>query len=972
MRVNPAIEVAFVFGPFRLIPSQQLLLRDNRPVKLGGRALDLLHLLVMRAGEEVSKNVLIEFAWPNVFVDERNLKVHISSLRRALEDTLAQATYIATVVGRGYQFVGRVQTERVETADFSADSVDQPVARSLPAPSLLIGRQRDVEGVARALDFTGLVTLVGPGGVGKSSLAIAVAHTRLDAFPDGVHFVDLSSTNDPALVPHLVATGLGVRGDPADMISAVVRHLQDRRTLIVLDNCEHVLSGAATIAGRIVAAEVRSCLLATSREPLGVSRENIQRVEPLAFPPWADVRSVSEVLAYPSVELFAVRALETADYRLIDADAAVVASLCQALDGLPLAIEIAAAQLDRFSPAELLNSVGRRFNELRNRPEASHSRHRTLWATLDWSYQLLSTQESTLFRLLSVFAGSFEWTDVAGMARLVQYDPYQTTMALGGLVAKSLLSSEIDGDQLRYRLLESTRSYAAERLLQDPLWQDVQRHHAQIVLSAFEASEAEWAWVNNPVWRARYEARTADLRKALDWCFSDTGDASLGVDLAIAAIRLWNEQSSLFEQLSQVERALSHCASMKDALQKTATLAESRAWCMAFGGSFHAATDDAWNSALHFAERGGDVGQRLSVMCGMSLFLVATGRHEQVISLLDDVIRIAALAGDRASLFDGERLRAMADVRRGNLLDAQTKLEGLAEDLARGIPQSRHVRYQQQSYVSIHGMLAFSTWLTGRPERALAMAEEMVLKSGQNGHLMGQSRILALFVMPLAFWSGHLNTFERYSTILGRNLHRGRIALWEPVHRFYASLVRHARGDLSAVDNMRLAVDDLVRDRFLERTPMYLGMLAEALLERGRSADADEAVERALTLQRQTKENWCLPELLRVKANIMGALGEREDALAMLVRARENAHTIGARSFELRIVNDLAQGAIAAGNNEAATDLLLSLYAHFEEGDATEDLRRSARMLAAAGAQWVPGAGAGHAVGSPVRCKRKA
>ena len=344
-------------------------------------------------------------------------------------------------------------------------------------------------------------------------------------------------------------------------------------------------------------------MLATSREPLGVSRENVHRVEPLAFPPWAnDVRSASEVLAYPSVELFAVRALETADYRLIDADAAVVASLCEALDGLPLAIEIAAAQLDRFSPVELLNSVGRRFNELRHHgPEATHSRHRTLWATLDWSYQLLSPQESTLFRLLSVYAGSFEWTDVAGIARLAQYDPYQTTLALGGLVAKSLLSAEIDGEQLRYRLLESTRSYAAERLLQDPLCQVAGRHHAQIVLSALEASEAEWAWVDNSVWRARYEARTADLRKALDWCFSDTGDASLGVDLAIAGIRLWNEQSSLFEQLSQVERALNHCASMKDALQETATLAESRAWCMAFGGSFHAATDDAWDSALDFA-----------------------------------------------------------------------------------------------------------------------------------------------------------------------------------------------------------------------------------------------------------------------------------------------------------------------------------------------------------------------------------
>jgi predicted ATPase len=559
----------------------------------------------------------------------------------------------------------------------------------------------------------------------------------------------------------------------------------------------------------------------------------------------------------------------------------------------------------------------------------------------------LSTQESTIFRLLSVFAGSFEWADVAGMARLVHYDPYQTTVALGGLVAKSLLSAEIAEEQLRYRLLDSTRCYAAERLQQDPLEQAAHRHHAQLVLSLFKKGESEWAWVDNRLWRARYEPRIADLRKALDWCFSEGGDARLGVDLAVAGIRLWNEQSSMFEQLSQVERALKHCTSMSDGMQRMATLAASRAWCMAFGGQLQAPTDDAWNSALHFAERGGDVGQHLSVMCSMSLFLVATGRHEQAIILLDEVIRVAARTGERASLFDGERLRAMADVRRGNLLDAQTKLECLAEELARGVPTSRHVRYQQQSHVSIHGMLAFSTWLTGRPERALAMAEEMVVRTGQNGHLMGQSRILALFAMPLALWSGHVNAFERYTTILGGNLDRGRIALWEPVHRFYVSVSRHARGDASAVDDMRSVIDALVRDRFLERTPMYLGVLAEALLESGRPTDADEAVEFALTLQRQTKENWCLPELLRVKALTMDALGERDHARTMLGRARENALAIGARTLELRILNDLARMAAAAGNNAAAVELLGPVYASFEEKAATEDLKRSARLLTA-------------------------
>ena len=508
---GPDTEVAFAIGPFKLIPGRRILLRGDRTVKVGSRALDILHLLVKRAGEEVSKKALLRFAWPDVVVDDRNLKVHIRYLRQALEDTLPQATYIATVVGRGYQFVGPVRKEHAHAEDSS--SGEESVPSGLPAPSHLVGRRDDIENVSRTLDLAELVTLVGPGGVGKTSLAVAVAHARSGSSSDAVRFVDFAAIDDPALVPDIVAAALGVRADPADLVPAVVGRLRDKRTLVILDNCEHVMRGVATTAAMLVAAKTGSSLLATSRAPLGVRGESVYRVGPLGFPERGTVASVRKAVGYPSIELFALRARETSDYRMVDGDAAAVACLCEALDGLPLAIEIVAALLDRFTPESLLASVGGRLDELR-REGAPHSRHRTIRATVDWSYGLLNREEATMLRLLSVFAGVFAGADVAVMASLARFDGYRTTVALSGLVAKSLVSPDIYGDEIRYRIPDTVRRYASERLLHDPLFHEAHHRHARLAMAAFEPSASDRAEGHRHPGR---KGRTDDLRKAVAW-----------------------------------------------------------------------------------------------------------------------------------------------------------------------------------------------------------------------------------------------------------------------------------------------------------------------------------------------------------------------------------------------------------------------------------------------------------------------
>jgi predicted ATPase/DNA-binding winged helix-turn-helix (wHTH) protein len=531
-------ELAYCFGPFRLIPRRQLLLLDGRPVKLGGRAFELLQLLVQRCGELVSKNELMAAAWPGTFVHDSNLKVNMWSLRRSLGDTQIEPVYIATVARRGYKFIAEVQISKGEIEDDPAVAEPAP----LPRPPLLrgiVGREAEIADIADLLADNKHVTLAGAGGVGKTTVALAVARAFAPQCRDGICFVDLATISDPTLFGAALVTALGIRGNTDNSLAAVLDCLRPRQMLLILDNCEHVLPAATIFAGRFMADASPSRLLATSREPLGTATEHVVRLGSLASPKSGHGTPLDHALRFPAVQLFVSRAAEWSDYQVVDDDGEAIAAICQALDGLPLAIELAAAQTGRFNPRQLVEQLDQTLGFRAPAVDGAPPRHETLMATIDWSYKLLSQREARLFRLLSVFSDAFEAEDAIFIAETAGLSPIDVVTGLGSLVAKSLLSAQARGASLRYRLLDSTRRYAAERRRSDPACGQAQRRHARCVLALFEQSEEEWNWREPADWTQRYLGRIADLRAALSWATGENGDPALGICLTVVCITLW-------------------------------------------------------------------------------------------------------------------------------------------------------------------------------------------------------------------------------------------------------------------------------------------------------------------------------------------------------------------------------------------------------------------------------------------------
>jgi predicted ATPase/DNA-binding winged helix-turn-helix (wHTH) protein len=508
-------ESSIRFGRFELQPAQRVLLRDGVAVPLRGRAFDLLLVLSGRPGQLVTKEELLDTVWRGRVVEENNIAAQVAALRKSLQEQI-----IATVPGRGYRFV----------AGSSASTGSAPTSASLPEPArlpvtLLFGREQDRARLETALAKPGCVTLLGPAGVGKTSLA----RTLYAAAGDPRHWLDLSPLTDAEQVFPALCRTLGLpspEGEAVDTAALILRHSH----LLVLDNAEHLVDAVARMVASLLSSVPALHLLVTSQVPLGIEGERFERLDPLELP--GDAAEDDDAAPAASVAMLIDR-VQTADrrFRFSPKGLGLARRLCVALDGLPLAIEMAASRVPLLGLERVHDALGDRFVALRHARRDAPERHRTLQAALDWSYGLLSGAEQRLLRALGVCAGGFT-TELA--AAMMEEDRWDTIDRLSALVDRSLVASSHD-DPPRYRLLETARAYALARLRDCGEEFAVRARHAQALVDLFEIAHDGVSLPKAEPYLLGAMFEMENAREALSWSMLHRPD--LAVRLSAYVVR---------------------------------------------------------------------------------------------------------------------------------------------------------------------------------------------------------------------------------------------------------------------------------------------------------------------------------------------------------------------------------------------------------------------------------------------------
>lgn len=970
----PESEEIIEFGPFRLHVAGRLLQRNGVAVNVGSRSLDLLIALVEWAGEVLSRRELIARAWSGLVVDEANLRVNIASLRKCLSDGTDGTRYIVNVPGRGYSFVAPVIRVRVESSSRSPAATQFPDPHSGSQPSTLIpehslperlgrliGRDASVRALGEMLIRHRFVSIVGPGGMGKTSVAISVAHTMLDDFNGAVYYVDFLSANDASVVPSAIASVLGLKAQGQNSKSSILALFGTRRALLVLDNCEHLIGEIAVLAEWLYKSAPQTHLLATSRELLRVEGEHVYILPALDVPPVSEGMTAADAMTFPAVQLFMDRvAASGVQETLTDEMAPLAVEICRKMDGIALAIEWAAGRVHSYGLRGTAELIDNRFNLLWQGRRNTLPRHQTLQAMLDWSYNLLSESERRVLCRLSVFAAPFQLSAAQWIAADAVLTETHVAEAIVSLIDKSLLSPSMLNGSSYLRLLDTTRTYASAKLAESGEANAVSRKLAEYLIAQLNRNNDRqngWRAMNSDL------MQVGNVRIALTWAFSREGDSELGVRLAALAAPHLLELSLLEECHHWCQAALLQLGS-HEGYATHLVLQEALATSALFARGMLEAVRNSIEQGLCLARTLNDPGRELRLLAGLHIFMSHVGRFREAVEIGWRSNELARRVGFPAGIVMSEWMLGAAYHLAGNQTRALEHIEeGFKQAAVHGTMKVDLLGLGHR--VRALTVLARVLWLSGNPDRAAQVAHQAVEEAEQTEQPV--SIFFALvFASSVFLWRGDVEEAEVLVSRIIQHFSRYSFGPRAALGLALSGELALLKGELrTAAGRLCEALDTLYAENLLLLTTSLSRSMSQILLECGDILEAETMITAALERAEARHESFDMPELLRTRAQIGLVSGrfDQKEAEAMLRHSMELANSQGALGLELR--SAMALGAMLTSHErpeherpeqertEEACAILAEVYGRFTEGHQTRDLITARQLLET----WRPTAG---------------
>ncbi len=952
------------FGRFELCPAERWLTENGVPLELGARTLDALIALASRPNEVVSKRALMAEVWPDVTVEEGSLRFHIAGLRKALGDGKDGARYIATLAGRGYCFVAPVT--RSASLEGAADLAEPASPRTTFLPvrlARMVGREDSVRAIAAELAASRFVTIVGPGGVGKTTVAVAVAHDLLSAFDGAVLFVDFGLLSDPRMVPVSVASMLGLSVQSDDPVPSLIALLRERRMVVVLDNCEHVIEDAARLTAQLFMAAPELRILATSREALRAEGERVHRLAPLDVPPENATLTADATLSFPAARLFVERATASgARLDLGEANAAIVADICRKLDGMALAIELAAGRVEAYGLRQTASLLDERFTLLWPGQRTAPVRQRTLGATLDWSYGLLSDVERVVFRRLAVFVGPFSIEAALAVVTDETIDATLVFITIDSLVAKSMVTAVPAGAMMRYRLLDTARTYALDIRVDRAERAALSARHMAYWRRWLDQFVADGHILLDAARRASHLRDLHNVRAALEWCFGDDGNVESGITLATAAAPVFFAMSLLTECQHWSQRAIlaldNATLGGRQEMRLQAALALSSMWTR--GNS--EATFSALNRSIMIARQLEDPLNQILLLAPLHVFHMRTAEFGKAMGYAEQVAELSRMTEDSAAVALARILLGYSFHFAGDLTGARRELEA-----ALGQGSGKAQAYAQQASPAATMMddamaapilalassaapsaLARSLWLQGEPAAALDYVNQTIAAAASANHPV-TLLVALMYAISVLIWNGDFDEAEVQIERFMSNAESYDLASHILLGRCFQGQLAISRGDTEhGIKSLQTCLHELRVLRYELMTKSFIISLGEAFIVMGHIDKGTLIIDAAIQSV-ETNGDFCfMPELLRVKAKLLLHLPRPRDDLAesCFTEALALSRRQGALAWELRTSIDLARHFAAQGRSERAMALLQPVVARFADGVRTADLRTAEDLLA--------------------------